>query len=708
MKAKQLEKYLPYVPLALLGIITGVLAWSYWHVFAGEPCGDDNTHHFVEIVRLSEMMKHGDWSWWNPSSNAGFASGYYYQVLPQAVPAAMAAYLGFEPLTAFQICLYIPSVLQSAAAYRALRLMGASPWMAVGAAAMVPFALGDDMASQGGNWEQRWGQGVDGTFWEGLYTQLWAGTAFPIALAYGVRWIDQGKSLAPAIAWGAFVFLCHPFIGVALGVALAVGTAVVMVLAAIREKKLWWPAAARLSGLGVALMLAAATVWLPVIVHYDGFGAFPHRVIDEIGPGFVRMGHWLVTGKIIDAARKVPLMTMLLPLVAVFARGRWFAWLWAAAIIYVLLLCLGPNVSQIGGGGEDILPAARFLPTLQIMFALIAGAGLGSMLERAWVQPWDPALSRLLPCLAAAAVTTFIVVAGAGTNKASVRVASDFGDGIDVEDMHALMPAIRALPPGRIQARAGAGSHWAVSLPTAYADRDAFLVMGGAALQSSPNYYAAWELRDEDPVRAAWIFDAPYVFMKTENSAKIPGEIVAQGVTYEVHKLDSEGLVSPIQVIGALPAGREPEREMAKKWIWSNDAMKDRYLAHHGDGGEEPGPEPHGKTLDVSRTFSHIVANVEVDAGDQPTTFVIRESWHPGWHASIDGADVHIRRVSPDFMAVDVPPGAHRIDLQFERPLWTWLLWLLWPACVIAGWQLTVRVLEAGSRRLRGVVEALA
>ena len=28
-----------------------------------------------------------------------------------------------------------------------------------------------------------------------------------------------------------------------------------------------------------------------------------------------------------------------------------------------------------------------------------------------------------------------------------------------------------------------------------------------------------------------------------------------------------------------------------------------------------------------------------------------------------------------------------RLDLEFDRPIWTWLLWLLWPGLVIAAWR---------------------
>ena len=67
-------------------------------------------------------------------------------------------------------------------------------------------------------------------------------------------------------------------------------------------------------------------------------------------------------------------------------------------------------------------------------------------------------------------------------------------------------------------------------------------------------------------------------------------------------------------------------------------------------------------------------------------SFVIRESWHPRWTATLDGEPARIRRVTPDYMAIDVPAGEHTFQLDFDRPKWIWFLWVLWPWLAISGW----------------------
>jgi hypothetical protein len=300
-----------------------------------------------------------------------------------------------------------------------------------------------------------------------------------------------------------------------------------------------------------------------------------------------------------------------------------------------------------------------------------------SPMQRAWV-------------MALVAIPALVLVSGGVVRQRErVRVASDF-KGVHIEDMKALMPAIRAAPPGRIQARAGADSHWAVMLPYAYADRPASLVMGGAALQSSPNYVYQWELRDIDPELEAYAFDSPLVLFKSAQRDEITGgEVIAEGEVYSVLQFASPGLVGPVRVMGTLPPGRKAERKATVEWLWSDMPQRDHVLAHHGSGfpDDGEGPDSHGYTIESQRRGSRITAEVMVDdTATTPTTFAIRESWHPRWHATLDGKPVAIRRITPDYMAIDVPPGRHELALHFERATWAWLLWLLWPAVAAGAW----------------------
>ncbi|MBA3821911.1 MAG: hypothetical protein H0X17_23710, partial [Deltaproteobacteria bacterium] len=195
--------------LPALALLTIAMLALYAHVFTGETVGDDLTFHFAESARLADCLRVGDWDFWNPSANGGFASLYYYQAIPQLASAIPTALVGHH-LFWFQLSVVLPHVLAPAAAYRGLRLLGATPWQAVIGAGCVGFMNG----------ESRWGAGNAGTFQVGLYTQTWALAALPLAVGHAARWVVDRRGLAPAIAWGTFAWLCHPFAGISLGLVL--------------------------------------------------------------------------------------------------------------------------------------------------------------------------------------------------------------------------------------------------------------------------------------------------------------------------------------------------------------------------------------------------------------------------------------------------------------------------------------------------------
>jgi hypothetical protein len=75
----------------------------------------------------------------------------------------------------------------------------------------------------------------------------------------------------------------------------------------------------------------------------------------------------------------------------------------------------------------------------------------------------------------------------------------------------------------------------------------------------------------------------------------------------------------------------------------------------------------------------------------------------------VDGVAVKARRVTPDFVAVDVAPGEHVIDFRFDRPWWVWATWLPMLIAPLLGWAIGRRYrgaasgAGAGERGARGI-----
>ena len=443
--------------------------------------------------------------------------------------------------------------------------------------------------------------------------------------------------------------------------------------------------------LGVLLLIGSMSAWLPTLVDYAGFGGFPHRVGDEVGPGLVELAKTVAGGRLLDYHRASILTALILPTL-LLVRHRALSWLWSAALLYATLLALGPHLVT----PDDLFPAVRFLGPLQIVAALAIGAGavqLATTLWRLSSRSKTPLIARTVIASILVAATIFLIVPGAAYNHARVRISTDYPK-VHRNEYDAIFAALLKEPPGRKQSRDGADTHWLNLLPYVYERRDALWQMGGAGLQSSPNYEFLWDERD--PIRSAWIFDAPILLFGREHANEMPeGQTIVETQHFIMRRLPSEGLVSPVQVIGVLPPSRFPARAAAKSWLATQAPMKDQVLAYSGYGGV--GGAPDGKTIAVHRQLSpgdspDIVATVQSNA---PTTFMIRESWHPRWHAFVDKQQVPVRRVTPDFLAVDTQPGTHLIELRFDRPWWALASWLLIPLMIFAGWMITRRRKQA-------------
>src|SRR5439155_10625459 len=92
----------------------------------------------------------------------------------------------------------------------------------------------------------------------------------------------------------------------------------------------------------------------------------------------------------------------------------------------------------------------------------------------------------------------------------------------------------------------------------------------------------------------AWLYDAPYLVFARSNADKMPpGETVGSTASYDVRKLPAPGLVSPVQITGVLPPGREERKQAALAWLKTDDPLEDKVLAYAGGGTVTDAPEAH-------------------------------------------------------------------------------------------------------------------
>lgn len=87
-------------------------------------------------------------------------------------------------------------------------------------------------------------------------------------------------------------------------------------------------------------------------------------------------------------------------------------------------------------------------------------------------------------------------------------------------------------------------------------------------------------------------------------------------------------------------------------------------LVESAEAGSQPVVEPGGTLVQRHSPGSN---RVTIDLDLPRDAYVLRmENFHPGWTATLDGNEVPIARVAPNFQAVFIPKGSHTLTFEFE------------------------------------------
>jgi hypothetical protein len=98
--------------------------------------------------------------------------------------------------------------------------------------------------------------------------------------------------------------------------------------------------------------------------------------------------------------------------------------------------------------------------------------------------------------------------------------------------------------------------------------------------------------------------------------------------------------------------------------------------------GERPAAAP-VRVRNVRCGLRQVQFEAEADA---PALVVVAQTWYPWWQARLDGQRVPLLRANYAFQALEVPPGAHRVELRYEDAAFrigAGLSALAWLGCVV-------------------------
>jgi uncharacterized membrane protein len=617
---------------------------------------------------------------WVSEWSLGYPLWRSYQPLPHLLSAAVlwATAPLADHATAFAALEYVLLVLLPLSVYLGARLLGLRPGPS-GLASLL--ALLPSGAGALGSY----GMGYGGTTWRGsgLYTQLVALHALPLAIGAAARALDAGRRRGTAALLLAITALCHVVFGyvVALSATLLaiVGPAGERARRLVRLATIAVPAAVLTAWFAVPLALAGAEInhshW-EATYKWDSFGA----------PALLRE---LVAGRLLDAGR-LPVLTLLL-LVGTLAALRSLEEPLARRLLALTALWLGLFFGRETWGHLLLLvamPADMHLHRLQAAFELHA------VLLAAWGT--DRTLRALAgvarPVGVAAALVVAALLVSAGNERAAyleegarwgrANLAALESERGDIEAALRDVRGILAERPGRVSAGPAAG--WGNDFKIGSAPF--YTLLGRARIDEVSFLYHSLSipsdvmvLRDEgDPAQMTALGVRAVVAPRTR---AVPAFYRLRGAhgRLAVYEVSREGYFGLADVVARYVGPRAAEHEPSAAWLASPLPARNAVVAldDDGDGPDgawpslarwEPLPAPPPTAApcgEVSAETKEAETYRARVALRRPCHVLVRITWHRDLVALVDGAPTPLLRVTPGFGAVPVSAGAHEVVVRY-------------------------------------------
>jgi hypothetical protein len=668
------------------------------------PDVNDDVFHFGLIKHISAAWDSGDdpLDTWVGDWGQGFPVLRYYQHLPHLAVVLCHRLLGrtVSLHTVFDGMTLLLIVLMPLAFYAGCRLLGAQRVTAACVALLVPLLGADPSQHHFLGFQARsflWSGG-------GLFTQLAAMVLLPLALGATSRAALEGRRYAPAVALLGATWLSH----LVLGYVACLLSLVVALRPEASGQRLRVLLRLGLVFAGVAVVAAyllvpsliesrwlARSIWEPA-EYWDSYGA--RRVLVS-----------LVTGDLLDG-RRLPVITLLAGAGVALAvrvmrrdrRGGEAGFAVAALGTFVLGLLLyfgrptwGPLLGLLPFSGN--LPWHRLICAVQFGGVLLAGFALSRL---AMLRRWLPARMHVAGVAAAAlallapAIAATVTGALQDTRWRREAGARDAAVRSTLEAAFADFRSLDAATPGR----GYAGTSWDWGRKFEFGGGPVYHRWSGEGLPAISYMYHTMGLCSDlepsfDPRRRDHyeLFDVRYLLAPdwTRLPAFASRRLAASGLVSGL--VDTQGYFGVVgsAAFYAYRSGQSVQlRAMNRAFITGRWHGSRRFVRIGWQDGDAPttgemliatdadhafdrapdGKAPGGRVLTSNGRGDHYQARVRLD---DPGFVLFRMTFHPNWHARIDGRPAPIAMLSPGYVGIAASPGEHAIEMDYVSPGWT-------------------------------------
>jgi uncharacterized membrane protein len=700
-------------------LVLFAVAFNLYHLYpeiaVEVPFRNDGVLHLLALQQASTALADGRdiTDPWVASVAAGYPLLHHYQHLPYVLPALLHLPLRhwIELRDTFDLTRYLLLSLFPLSVYWSVRRFGFSLLAAGFGALIAPLISTDGL----------YGLGYSSYVWGGygLYTQLWGVVLLPPALAQAYTALREGKGYFWAVPLLGAALLSHLVVGY-----IALVTILLFVFLPVLGKR-----AGRLDGDDVRRRLKRVSLLLALVALVTAYFLLPflldspylnRSVWEEQGKydsyGYEWVLDALLRGHLFDFGR-FPSLTILAAVGLGVCAWRWRDERYRVPVALFLLWLLLYFGRTTWGALLNLLPLSGELH----LHRLILGVHLGGiyLMGLGLALPWRWALRRNdVPYLLPVAVLTAALLCPIYWERGSylgqnARWMVESETALAAEEGHisALLQTLQRSPPGRVYA--GLGGNWGQDYEVG--DVPMYALLNGAGLDTLGYLYHALSLNadvqvlfDEERAEHYNLFNVRYIVAPAERT--FPPFVTPLGEfgRHRLYEVQTTGYFDLVGSDASLLGDKGDFYQAAQQWLESDLPSQKQHpavLFRGVEGYDEqlyslseatsaivdvssPPESSRGRVISETVEENTYSAKVEVE---RESMLVLKATYHPNWHAYVDGAEADTVMLMPSYVGLKLTPGSHAVRLEYRpRPVRRWLsvvALIALPAMVLAEWR---------------------
>lgn len=652
------------------------------------PTRNDEILHLQNLQGTVNAIQTGQdpTDYWLGSIILGFPLVHHYQHLPYLVSALL-----YQPL---QNSISLPEWLNwirylllsffPLSLYLAMRRLNFAPWVVACAGLLCSLIATNGL----------YGFEYISYVWRGygMHTQLWGMFFMPMALANGYMALREGRGYFGAVALIAATTLSHLVTGyitfLSLGLlALLSGNSLSMIGQNIK----------RLALITLFVVIVISYFLLPYVLN----SPYMNRSIWELTAKYDSYGYeWVINtltqGELFDYER-FPSLSILLGLGFALCVWRWHDEKYRIPVILFITWLALYFGRPTWGDWFDLLPLSRDLH----LHRFIAGVHFGGMLLMGigLALPWQWAIQRrdwriyLALAIASAALLAPVYKDRIDFLNINASQRTEVKNALAAEnkDLEALFTRLRQLPAGRVYA--GRPNNWGNVNKISYLPL--FALLQGQGFDMVGHLYHALSLNADvlpvfsDALPTPYnVFNARYVVAPITST--VPNFYTPLGDfgRQRLYQTPSSGYFDLVSADLAFVGDKSELYLAASTWLTSALPTAKQHPAiyfEHSPSTALPlaqasavmqrNPFPvgisRGVIISESLGMNTFASTVNVT---QDSWLMLKTSYHPNWHATVDGAEANITMLMPSYMGIKMTPGLHTVRLEYRPQAWRGLL----------------------------------